>query len=71
MFDYFCSITSAATVAIGFSGYLSVFFPYASPIMYAVILVIVPSLVNFYGIRESIWTNSVFTLVEILGLLSL
>ena len=64
----FVAITSAATVAIGFSGYLSVFFPYTSPIVYAVILVIVLSLVNFYGIRESIWTNSVFTLVEILGL---
>lgn len=65
----FVAITSAATVAIGFSGYLSVFFPYTSPIIYAVILVIVLSFVNFYGIRESIWTNSVFTLVEILGLI--
>ena len=64
----FVAITSAATVAIGFSGYLSVFFPYTSPIVYAVILIIVLSLVNFYGIRESMWTNSGFTLVEILGL---
>ena len=64
----FVAITSAATVAIGFSGYLSIFFTYTSPIVYAVILVIVLSLVNFYGIRESIWTNSVFTLVEVSGL---
>lgn len=64
----FVAITSAATVAIGFSAYLSVFLPYTSPIIYAVILVIVLSFVNFYGIRESIWTNSIFTLVEILGL---
>jgi len=65
----FVAITSAATVAIGFSGYLSVFLPYTSPILYAVILVIALSLVNFYGIRESMWTNSIFTIIEILGLL--
>ena len=64
----FVAITSAATVAIGFSGYLSVFLPYTSPIVYAVILVIALSLVNFYGIRESMWTNSIFTIIEILGL---
>jgi amino acid transporter len=64
----FVSITSAATVAIGFSGYLSVFFPHHSSMVYAVILIIVLSFVNFYGIRESAWTNSVFTIVEISGL---
>ena len=64
----FVAITSAATVAIGFSGYLSVFFPHLSSIVYAVILIMVLSIVNFYGIRESAWTNSIFTLVEISGL---
>ncbi|MGG6460974.1 MAG: APC family permease, partial [Candidatus Eiseniibacteriota bacterium] len=64
----FVAITSAATVAIGFSGYLSVFFPHQSSIVYAVILIIILSIVNFYGIRESAWTNSIFTLVEVSGL---
>ena len=64
----FVAITSAATVAIGFSGYLSVFFPHLSSIVYAVILIMVLSIVNFYGIRESAWTNSIFTVVEISGL---
>ena len=64
----FIAITSAATVAIGFSGYLSVFFPHQSSIVYAVILIIILSIVNFYGIRESAWTNSIFTLVEVSGL---
>lgn len=50
----FVSITSAATVAIGFSGYLSVFFPHHSSMVYAVILIIVLSFVNFYGIREQL-----------------
>ncbi|MGB8172041.1 MAG: amino acid permease [Nitrososphaeraceae archaeon] len=64
----FVAITSAATVAIGFSGYLSVFFPHLSSIVYAVILIMVLSIVNFYGIRESAWTNSISTVVEISGL---
>ena len=64
----FVAITSAATVAIGFSGYFSVFFPHLSSILYAVILIIALSIVNFYGIRESAWTNSIFTVVEISGL---
>ncbi|MGG6460372.1 MAG: APC family permease [Candidatus Eiseniibacteriota bacterium] len=62
------AITSAATVDIGFAGYFSVFFPSHSSIAYAVILVTVLSFLNFYGIRESAWTNSVFTIVEVSGL---
>ncbi len=64
----FVAVISAATVAIGFSGYMSVFFPHSSAVLYSVILVIVLSVVNFYGIRESVWTNSIFTFVEISGL---
>ena len=65
----FISITSAATVAIGFSEYLVVLLPQYPPILYALLLVLVLSLLNFLGIRESIWVNSVFTLVEVSGLL--
>ena len=65
----FVAVTSAAAVSLGFSGYLSVFLPQYPHIIYAIILVIVLSFVNFYGITESVWTNIVFTLVEITGLL--
>jgi APA family basic amino acid/polyamine antiporter len=64
----FVAITSAATVAIGFSAYMSIFLPYSYPVISSVILVTVLSAVNLYGIRESIWTNSIFTFIEILGL---
>jgi APA family basic amino acid/polyamine antiporter len=65
----FVAVTSAAAVSVGFSGYLAVFLPQYPHIIYAIILVIVLSFVNFYGITESVWTNIVFTLVEITGLL--
>jgi APA family basic amino acid/polyamine antiporter len=64
----FVAITSAATVAIGFSAYMSIFLPHSYPVLSSVILVTVLSAVNLYGIRESIWTNSIFTFIEILGL---
>jgi APA family basic amino acid/polyamine antiporter len=65
----FVAITSAATVAIGFSGYLAVFLPQYPPVLYAIVLVLALSFLNYYGIRESVWVNSIFTLVEIAGLL--
>jgi APA family basic amino acid/polyamine antiporter len=65
----FVAITSAATVAIGFSGYLSVLLPEFPSILYAIGLVLALSFLNYYGIRESIWVNTIFTLVEISGLL--
>lgn len=65
----FVAITSAATVAIGFSGYLAVLLPQYPPILYAVGLVLVLSFLNYYGIRESVWVNSIFTIVEVSGML--
>src|ERR671924_1986599 len=65
----FVALVSAATVAIGFAGYISEFFPVAPKIFYAIALVIVLSFVNFLGIRESIWTNVAFTLIELAGLI--
>jgi APA family basic amino acid/polyamine antiporter len=65
----FVAITSAATVAIGFSGYLAVLLPGYPPILYAIGLVLALSFLNYYGIRESVWVNSIFTLVEVSGLL--
>ena len=65
----FVAITSAATVAIGFSGYLSVLIPEFPSVFYAIGLVLALSFLNYYGIRESVWVNTIFTLVEISGLL--
>jgi APA family basic amino acid/polyamine antiporter len=65
----FVAITSAATVAIGFSGYLAVLLPEYPPILYAISLVLALSFLNYYGIRESVWVNSIFTIVEVSGLL--
>lgn len=64
----FVAITSAATVAIGFSGYLAVFLPQYPPIIYAIGLILALSFLNYYGIRESVWVNSIFTVVEVSGL---
>lgn len=65
----FVAITSAATVAIGFSGYLAVLLPQYPPILYAISLVLALSFLNYYGIRESVWVNSIFTIVEVSGML--
>jgi APA family basic amino acid/polyamine antiporter len=63
----FVAIASAAAVAIGFSGYLASFFPF-DPVLSAAILIVVLSAVNFIGIRESVWMNTTFTLIELAGL---
>lgn len=65
----FVAITSAATVAIGFSSYLAVILPQYPPVLYAICLVLSLSILNFYGIRESMWVNSIFAVVEVSGLL--
>ena len=54
---------------IGFSGYFtSVFFPQFHPVFIAIVLIVVLSFVNFYGISESVWINTVFTFIELAGL---
>jgi APA family basic amino acid/polyamine antiporter len=64
----FVAVVSAAAVAIGFSGYLATFIPQIDPVISASVLVIGMSAVNFIGMRESMWMNTTFTLVELLGL---
>ncbi|MHA1914333.1 MAG: APC family permease [Promethearchaeota archaeon] len=68
----FSGILSAATVALGFAGYLADligFSPYFLVVIFAVILVVIVSLINFVGIRASTWTNIIFTLIEASGLI--
>lgn len=64
----FVAVVSAAAVAIGFSGYVAAFIPQMNPVLTAVVLVIGLSVVNFVGIRESMWMNTSFTMIELLGL---
>lgn len=61
------AIITAATVALGFGGYLHGFVD--TPITIAAILLLLAlSVVNFFGIRESAWTNTIFTIIEAAGL---
>jgi len=62
------SIITAATVALGFGGYFAEFFDI--PIIISAIgLLGILSIVNFVGIRESSWTNTIFTIIEAAGLI--
>jgi len=62
------SIITAATVALGFGGYFLEFFD-VPIIVSAIGLLGILSLLNFIGIRESAWTNTVFTIIEAVGLI--
>jgi APA family basic amino acid/polyamine antiporter len=65
----FVGIVSASAVAIGFSNYLSVFLPGYPKILFSLLVIAILSFINFYGIRESIWFNTIFTLIELSGLI--
>ncbi len=63
----FALIVSGATVALGFGGYFSHIFGIPQ-IIAAIILIIILSLVNYIGIKESAKFNVLSTGIEILGL---
>jgi amino acid transporter len=61
----FVAIVSAATVAVGFSQFLhNIFLPEVSTVIIAIVLISILSVVNFYGISESIWINTIFTFIQ-------
>jgi APA family basic amino acid/polyamine antiporter len=60
-------IVSASTVAIGFANYFSELIG-GQTVLVAIVLLIVLSAVNLWGISESTKLNVVFTLIEITGL---
>ncbi len=64
----FVAMVSAVAVAIGFSGYFSSLFPQFDPLLSATVLVLILSVVNFVGIKESVWMNTTFTFIELAGL---
>ncbi|MEM5804740.1 MAG: APC family permease [Candidatus Aenigmatarchaeota archaeon] len=63
----FALIVASAAVALGFAGYFSAMFG-APVVLSALALVILLSLLNFWGIKESAWMNILFTLIEMAGL---
>jgi APA family basic amino acid/polyamine antiporter len=65
----FVAIVSAATVAIGFSQYLSIFLTQLPTVFTAMVLIAILSAVSFYGISESIRISTIFTFVELAGLI--
>ena len=64
----FVAILSAATVAIGFAEYFVMISSQLNPILFAVLLMLLLSFINFYGISESIKLNTAFTFIELAGL---
>src|SRR3989338_4218189 len=64
----FTGVTTAATVALGFAGYLNSLTDIPI-IVGAILLLCLMSYVNFKGIKESSWLNVIFTFLEIIGLL--
>lgn len=68
----FSGILSAATVALGFANYLAALIGIPSIILtviFAALLIVILSLVNFIGIKASTWTNILFTFIEAAGLI--
>lgn len=62
------TIITAATVSVGFGGYFLQFFNIPIVIT-AIVLIGILSFVNYFGIRESSWTNIIFTIIEASGLI--
>ena len=64
----FGGLFSIATVALGFGGYFVALFG-GDQILISLLLIVVLSAINFYGIKESAITGIAATLVEVFGLL--
>jgi APA family basic amino acid/polyamine antiporter len=66
--SFVTGLFSAATVSWGFSVYFKVFFPF-NPIIVAITLLIILTIINLIGIRQSIALNNVMTFLTLIGLL--
>jgi APA family basic amino acid/polyamine antiporter len=64
----FAGIVGAATVALGFAGYLGAILP-VPRLVSAALLIAALSFILLRGIRESAWIAGIFTLIEVGGLL--
>lgn len=61
-------VIASATIALGFANYFSNIFPFAPNLVTALLLILILSFINYYGIKESVRLNVLFTLIEIFGL---
>lgn len=67
-FIIFIGAVGAAAVSLGFGGYFQNIF--GTPIaLNAVALIVFLSLLNFYGLKESMWFNLLFVAITVIGLL--
>ena len=64
----FTGIVSAATVALGFGGYINFLIEF-SVIKWAIILTILMAVINYIGIRETAIFNDLSGIVELIGLI--
>ncbi|MGY5144450.1 MAG: APC family permease [Candidatus Nitrosopumilus sp. bin_32a] len=62
------SMITAATVSLGFGGYFAQFIDLPITIS-AILLIVVLSIVNFIGIKESAWANTIFAIITAGGLI--
>lgn len=62
------NVVAASAVALAFGGYFGSLFD-ADVTLVAIAALIIATLVAFYGIRETLWTSIVLTLVEVGGLI--
>lgn len=63
----FAGVSTAATVVIAFAGYFSHFSDIPVTLV-ALGLILLVSVINIIGVKESAWMNAVFTLIEVGGL---
>jgi basic amino acid/polyamine antiporter, APA family len=62
------SIITASVVALGFAGYFITLIPLPY-LLTAVLVILLMTVINFVGIKESSWFNALSTFVEIIGLI--
>ena len=62
------SMITAATVSLGFGGYLGQFIDLPITVS-AILLIGILSVVNFIGIKESTWANTIFAIITAGGLI--
>ncbi|MGB2695511.1 MAG: APC family permease [Dehalococcoidia bacterium] len=62
------NIVAAAAVALGFGSYLQQFWG-VNQTLVGILALIAATLIAFYGIRESLWTSMLLTLIEAGGLI--
>ena len=66
---FFGGVAGAATAALGFAGYFCQLTGFSSPVLPALVLLVLLSMLNWWGIKESASFSAVFTVIESFGLL--